>query len=61
MKVNELQPGDLVTEQHGQDTVAFEVVAIQQLGRRFAVTFRSALGLGSAHYAGDAWISAMRR
>ncbi|OHX14663.1 hypothetical protein [Chromobacterium sphagni] len=60
MKIHELQPGDLVTEQHGQDTVAFEVVAIKQMGRRFAVTFSSALGLASAHYAGDAWISAIR-
>ncbi|WP_146056846.1 hypothetical protein [Chromobacterium alticapitis] len=60
MKVNELQPGDRVTEQHGQDTIAFEVVSIKPIGRRFAVTFRSDLGIASAHYAGDAWIRAIR-
>jgi hypothetical protein len=60
MKIHELQPGDLVTEQHGADTIAFEVVAIKQMGRRFAVTFHSALGLASANYAGDAWIRAIR-
>ncbi|MDF0606576.1 hypothetical protein HZU77_013080 [Neisseriaceae bacterium TC5R-5] len=60
MKVNQLQPGDCVTEQHNSKTIAFEVIAIRQIGRQFLVTFRSILGEASASYHGDAWISAAR-
>ncbi|MBP7581370.1 MULTISPECIES: hypothetical protein [Vogesella] len=57
MKINELKPGDCVTQELDNSTVAFEVVAIRQIGRRFLVTFRSALGIASASYQGDAYIS----
>lgn len=60
MKIQELQPGDLITEQRLDHTVAFEVIAIRQIGRRFMVTFNSALGMTSAHYHGDAYIAAAR-
>lgn len=60
MKIQELQPGDRITEQRLDHTVAYEVIAIRQVGRRFMVTFNSALGLSSAHYPGDAYIAAAR-
>ena len=60
MKIHELQPGDRITEQHQDQTIAFEVIAIRQIGRRCMVTFRSAFGLSSAHYQADAYIAAAR-
>ncbi|OWY39994.1 hypothetical protein CEK28_04445 [Xenophilus sp. AP218F] len=60
MKVNELKPGDCITEQNRKGTILFEVIAIKQIGQRFKVTFQSALGLACADYSGEAWISATR-
>ncbi|MTD32581.1 hypothetical protein [Paludibacterium denitrificans] len=60
MKINELQLGDLVTEQHDTHSVAFEVIAISKMGRHCPVTFRSAFGETCARYHGEAYIGAVR-
>lgn len=54
MQINELKPGDRVTQHIDNQPVAFEVLAIRQLGRRVQVTFQSALGIASASYPQDA-------
>ena len=59
MKVSQLQPGYKIQEQQERgDVVHYEVVSVAQVGRMFEVTFRSVLGLASAMYPANAFISA---
>ena len=58
MKIKELKQGDQITQQIDNSTIAFEVLSIQQIGRRFMVTFRSAFGIESASYQGEACVTA---
>lgn len=58
MKINELKQGDRIIQQIDNSTVAFEVLSIKQIGHRFMVTFRSAFGIESASYQGNACITA---
>ncbi|UTH76223.1 hypothetical protein [Chromobacterium sp. IIBBL 290-4] len=58
MKIKELKQGDRITQHIDQSPVSFEVLAIQQLGRRFMVTFRSAFGIETAEYSGEAYVTA---
>jgi len=59
MKISQLQPGYKVLEQEESgDVVHFEVVSISQVGRMFEVTFRSVVGLTSALYPANAFITA---
>ncbi|MCB6183013.1 hypothetical protein LIN78_05560 [Leeia sp. TBRC 13508] len=56
MKVKELKQGDHITQEVNNTKVSFEVLSIQQIGRRFNVTFRSILGVGSTCYQGNACV-----
>jgi hypothetical protein len=58
LKINELKKGDYITQQVDNYTIALEVISITQIGRRFMVTFSSALGIETASYMGDAHITA---
>lgn len=58
MKINELKKGDRITQRIDNAAVSFEVLSIQQIGRRFLVTFRSIFGIESASYQGDAHLTA---
>ena len=58
MKIQELKPGDLITQQIDNLVVSFEVLSIRQIGRRFQVTFSSASGTATASYQGDALLTA---
>ena len=57
MRIKELKQGDHITQQCNDARVAFEVLSIQQIGRRFVVTFRSIFGVASASYQGDACVT----
>ncbi|WP_293764762.1 hypothetical protein [uncultured Aquitalea sp.] len=56
MKVSELKMGDKITQCIENSIIAFEVMAVKQIGRRFVVTFNSAFGTETASYQGDACI-----
>lgn len=59
MKISQLQPGYKISErQIDGDEIHYEVVSIAQVGRMFEVTFRSVMGLASARYPANAFISA---
>lgn len=58
MKIKDLKQGDRITQQVDSSTISFEVLSIQPIGHRFLVTFRSAFGIESACYPGDAFIIA---
>lgn len=60
MRINELRPGDRITEQQGSHTIDFVVVAVRPAGRYVQITFRSPLGEACARYQGDAYITAAR-
>lgn len=60
MKVRELIPGDRIVDFCKGDDENYEVIAVRPLGQRFEITFRSHRGEASAHYNGDAYISACR-
>lgn len=60
MKVKELVPGDRIVDFCKGDDESYEVIAVRPLGHRFEVTFRSCHGEASAHYNGNAYISASR-
>lgn len=57
MKIKELKQGDQITQQIDNSPISFEVLSIQQSGRRFMVTFRSIFGIASASYQGEACIT----
>lgn len=48
--------GDKITQCIENSIIAFEVMAVKQIGRRFVVTFNSAFGTETASYQGDACI-----
>ncbi|KUM04876.1 hypothetical protein KIF53_21645 [Chromobacterium subtsugae] len=57
MKIQELKQGDLITQHIDNLVVSFEVLSIQQIGRRFQITFSSASGIATASYQADALIT----
>ncbi|NHQ83218.1 hypothetical protein HA051_16765 [Chromobacterium vaccinii] len=57
MKVNELKMGDKITQCIENSIIAFEVISVKQIGRRFMVTFSSIFGIETASYLGDAYIT----
>lgn len=57
MKIKELKQGDQITQEVNDSIIAFEVMSIQQMGRRFMVTFRSVFGIESASYQGEACVT----
>ncbi|MEO9382976.1 hypothetical protein [Chromobacterium phragmitis] len=59
MKIKELKQGDLITQRIDNLIVSFKVLSIEQIGRRFQVTFSSASGIETASYQGDALITAI--
>lgn len=59
MKIKELKQGDLITQRIDDLVVSFKVLAIQQIGRRFQVTFSSASGTATASYQADALITSL--
>ena len=59
MKIQELKPGDLITQQINNLVVSFKVLSIKQIGRRFQVTFSSASGIETASYQADAMITSI--
>ena len=59
MKISQLKPGYTILEHKDSgDVIHYEVVSIRQVGKMFEVTFRSVLGLASACYPANAFISA---
>ncbi|MGL5986430.1 MAG: hypothetical protein EKK59_06510 [Neisseriaceae bacterium] len=60
MKVYELQPGDRVNDRRNGKDFWLEVISAIPLDRLIQVTFKSSMGLGSASYHGNAFISAER-
>jgi hypothetical protein len=60
VKVKELMPGDRIVDFCKGDDEHYEVIAVRPLGHRFEVTFRSHRGEASAHYNGNAYLSAFR-
>ncbi|WP_141111070.1 hypothetical protein [Chromobacterium haemolyticum] len=60
MKINELKIGDKIIQHIKNVAIAFEVISITQIGRRFMVTFSSACGVETASYQGDAYITAIQ-
>ncbi|MBI3144277.1 MAG: hypothetical protein HYZ18_03215 [Pseudogulbenkiania sp.] len=59
MRVSQLQPGCKIVEQKDDgNEIRYEVISIRQIGKQFEVTFRSVLGLASALYPANAFISA---
>ncbi|GLR12068.1 hypothetical protein QWZ03_15580 [Chitinimonas viridis] len=60
MKVQELKAGDhFVQDRHGE-SIRFEVLAVECVGRQFQVSFQSRLGQGSARYFGNAYLPGTR-
>lgn len=58
MKINQLKQGDRFTQHIDNESVSFEVLTVQQLGRRVMVTFRSIFGVESAMYPAEAHVTA---
>lgn len=57
MRINELQPGQSILETTDSgDVIRFEVIKVQPLGRRYEVTLRTASGLESVIYPGNAYV-----
>ncbi|WP_148715041.1 hypothetical protein [Chitinolyticbacter meiyuanensis] len=56
MHINTLKAGDSFSQKTEGKVVRFEVIDIKPIGRDFEVTFRSALGMSSARYQGNAVI-----
>ncbi|VEB43370.1 Uncharacterised protein [Chromobacterium violaceum] len=50
MKIQELKQGDQITQHIDDLIVSFKVLSIEQIGRRFQVTFSSASGIATASY-----------
>ncbi|ATP29056.1 hypothetical protein [Chromobacterium violaceum] len=59
MKIQELKQGDQITQHIDDLIVSFKVLSIEQIGRRFQVTFSSASGIATASYSPDALITAI--
>lgn len=57
MKIRDLKQGDRITQRIDNAPVAFEVLSIQQIGRRFKVTFQSVFGTETACYQGNACLT----
>ena len=59
MKISQLQPGFKVLDHtESGEVVHFEVVSISPVGRMFEVTFRSVMGLTTALYPANGFITA---
>ncbi|QEL55106.1 hypothetical protein [Chromobacterium paludis] len=57
MKIQELKQGDQITQHIDNLVVSFEVLSVEQIGRRYQVTFSSASGIATASYHADALIT----
>ncbi|QNM97051.1 hypothetical protein [Chitinimonas koreensis] len=60
MIVQELKPGDRFTQDRHGETIRFEVLSVEQVGRQYQVRFQSQFGQDSARYHGKAYLPITR-